>query len=522
MNFVAQMAGNGGEQIGGEPTSGTDGCYVAPGYRLNSPCDNVIARFPEMFYEHSITRRTYLDMQQGSGSFLSRANVLYTQANIALGFTLPWSGQQIQTLYDPVYEGQSALAYYRDRMGFRFVLRQASASAWAANGDGTLQFDGKIQNVGWGQLFNKKAVNVILKSPSTGFVSNVVLTDIDPYAWQPAAVGPISSPATYGASYGAMPDSTATNTAAWRDVSFAIPMSAFGVLPVGDYNIYLKINDPYEQSANKRSIQFANNGANTWDNTLGANLIGSTTVVLSPNDVVTFTTPAPAGAEYGSSFAVAASGLGTGAITYTSDGVVCTNVGATYTMIAGSGTCTVTASQAADSTYASASASEYVTATNANASVSVSLTSGTNPSTYGDSITFTAMVTGDNGMLKRRNGAKPMDVTGTVSWSANTGCAVSTVSGYPGGATCTTTTLAVGAANVVTANYSGDANHNGGSGSVSQAVNPASQTIRVSVPAPPTATNRSSFTVVATAGGAACRWCLPALVRASTNTERIR
>ena len=74
------------------------------------------------------------------------------------------------------------------------------------------------------------------------------------------------------------------------------------------------------------------------------------------NDV-TFTTPAPASAEYGSTFTVAASGLGTGAITYTSDGVVCTNSGASYTMISGTGACTVTATQAADSNYQSASAS---------------------------------------------------------------------------------------------------------------------------------------------------------------------
>jgi hypothetical protein len=77
---------------------------------------------------------------------------------------------------------------------------------------------------------------------------------------------------------GAMPDSRATNTDAWRDLNFSVKMSAFGSVPAGDYDIYLKINDPKELSANKRSIRFANKG-NNWNADLGANLIGSTKVL---------------------------------------------------------------------------------------------------------------------------------------------------------------------------------------------------------------------------------------------------
>jgi hypothetical protein len=53
-------------------------------------------------------------------------------------------------------------------------------------------------------------------------------------------------------------------------------MSAFGEVPGGDYDIFLKINDPRETSTNKRCIQFANH--DIWNTSLGANLIGSTTV----------------------------------------------------------------------------------------------------------------------------------------------------------------------------------------------------------------------------------------------------
>jgi trimeric autotransporter adhesin len=203
-----------------------------------------------------------------------------------------------------------------------------------------------------------------------------------------------------------------------------------------------------------------------------------TQTVNQATNTVTFTTPPPPSAVYGSSFTVAASGLGTGAITYTSDGVVCSNVGTVYTMIAGSGTCTVTATQAADTNYQSASASSPVTATLAQSTLSVALTNGTNPSSYGQSLTFTATLTSNTGMVTRRSqtrgqiGVKPV-VDGSVTWSTNTGCGTTAVTGgYPGTATCTTSVLRVGN-ETVTADYPGDANHTAASSSVKQQVEPS-------------------------------------------------
>ncbi len=241
--------------------------------------------------------------------------------------------------------------------------------------------------------------------------------------------------------------------------------------------------------------------ASDSNHTTASNSVSQT--VNQANDTVTFTTPAPASAEYGSSFTVAASGLGTGAITYTSDGVVCTNSGATYTMIAGSGTCTVTATQAADSNYNAGSASESVTAEPAQGSVSVSLTSGTNPSTYGDSITFTATVSSDTGAVKGRKTTKrPRDLNGSVSWSGNTGCASSSVSGNPTQtATCTTSILA-GGTNTVTATYTAsDSNHTTASGSINQTVNVGNNSVTFNTQAPATAEYGSSFTVAASGLG---------------------
>jgi len=145
-------------------------------------------------------------------------------------------------------------------MGYRLVLRDANASEFVKQ-NSTLKFEGKIQNVGFGNVINKKKVSVILKSKD-GSKAYEASTNLDARDWLTAEDG----------------DSRADNTDAWRDLNFSINMEAFGNVPAGDYDIYLKINDPKEQSANKRCIRFANKG-NCWNADLGANLIGTTTVL---------------------------------------------------------------------------------------------------------------------------------------------------------------------------------------------------------------------------------------------------
>jgi len=182
----------------------------------------------------------------------------YTKEKIDIDITFPHNNKTVRVLYDPVYEGKNVLEYFRDRMGYRLVLRQAKASEWVKQ-NGVLGFEGKIQNVGFGPLVNRKNVSVILKSKD-GSDSYMAATNLDARDWRPDL------------------DSRADNTAAWRDLNFSIDMGTFGEVLAGDYDIYLKINDPKEQSANKRSIRFANKG-NSWNADLGANLIGSTAVI---------------------------------------------------------------------------------------------------------------------------------------------------------------------------------------------------------------------------------------------------
>jgi hypothetical protein len=165
-----------------------------------------------------------------------------------------------------------------------------------------------------------------------------------------------------------------------------------------------------------------------------------------------------------------------------SDSLTCT---ATFTPngITVDGAYIMSASFAGDGNYGGSGSpqNDNFSITKATSSTSVSLTGGTNPSGYGSSVTFTATIDGEYGMAKtgKRRKAGPEGVTsGSVTWSANTGCAVSPVTSLPATVTCTTPALPAGA-DTVLATYSGDSNHSGSSGSVGQTVSQQTPTINV-------------------------------------------
>jgi hypothetical protein len=184
--------------------------------------------------------------------------------------------------------------------------------------------------------------------------------------------------------------------------------------------------------------------------------------------------------------------------------ITCTN---TYppTPADGAGYYTETATFFGDANYTASSSTQQNNFAINQASSAMSLASTVNPSTYGQPVTFTATIDAENGNVRGRanKGRKPLIVSGSVTWSSNTGCGTTPVTaGYPGTATCTTSALPAGT-NTVTASYSGDGNHGGSSATLSsgQVVNQGSQFIAVKVAPPPQAQYHSSFTVVATGGG---------------------
>jgi len=231
----------------------------------------------------------------------------------------------------------------------------------------------------------------------------------------------------------------------------------------------------------------------------------TTNATLAPQ-TITFTTSAPANATYGQSFTVAATGGASGnSVVFTSAGS-CSNSGATYTMTSGTGTCSVIANQAGSTNYAAAA--QVTQSTNATlATASISVGSSQNPAIFGQSVTFTATINGQFGQVKGRNGrtkAKPETVTGTVTWSTNTGCGTTTVSaGNSGTATCTTSSLPLGT-DTITATYSGDSNHSGGTATLTggEVINQYSTTTAVASTLNPATYGQSvSFTANVTSSG---------------------
>ena len=106
----------------------------------------------------------------------------------------------------------------------------------------------------------------------------------------------------------------------------------------------------------------------------------------------------------------------------------------------------------------------------ANAATSTSISSDLNPSTYGDSVTFTATISpspSGAGTVTFKDGATVLCASATVITDA---------------ATCTTSTLAAGT-HPITAEYSGASGFAASTGSLSQVVNQAPSTTLVSCPA---------------------------------------
>ena len=168
-----------------------------------------------------------------------------------------------------------------------------------------------------------------------------------------------------------------------------------------------------------------------------------------------------ASALYSTSFTVAATGGASGnPVTFTSSGA-CSNLGATYSMTSGTGTCSVIANQAGNSNYAAAPA---VTVTVAAIPATQSIVFNQNaPATAAYNSNFTVTATG---------GASGNPVTFTSSGACSNSGAVYTMTSSAG--TCS-----------VIANQAGNDNYSAAP-TVTQTVtaNPASQTITFTQSAP--------------------------------------
>jgi hypothetical protein len=206
----------------------------------------------------------------------------------------------------------------------------------------------------------------------------------------------------------------------------------------------------------------------------GSTLTSNMPFVVVPTQTITFTTAAPATAVYDTSFTVAASASSGLPVTFTSAGA-CTNSGSTYTMNAGTGTCSVIANQVGNAQYLPA---PQVTQSTAAVLASQSITFTVNaPASAVYNSSFTVAATASSGLA--------------VAYSSAGACTNS-------GATYTMT-ASTGSCSVI-ANQAGNGNYSAAPQvTQSTAATVASQSITFTTSAPASAGYHSSFTVVASA-----------------------
>ena len=139
----------------------------------------------------------------------------------------------------------------------------------------------------------------------------------------------------------------------------------------------------------------------------GAGAGGQIIITYKTNQTITVTTPAPASAAYNSQFTVAATASSGFAVAYSSGSpAVCTNSGATFTMIAPTGTCIVQYDQAGDANdwNAAPQVTNNVTATKADQTISVTTPA---PASAAYNSQFTVAATASSGFAVAYSSGSP-------------------------------------------------------------------------------------------------------------------
>src|SRR6266851_1301612 len=225
------------------------------------------------------------------------------------------------------------------------------------------------------------------------------------------------------------------------------------------------------------------------DSNYNASTATMTQTVAKITPTVTVTTSGPS--IYGSSVTITASlpAGTTGTVAFTSGGtalgtatVTPAGTAAIATTVLPVGTDTITATYGGDSTNNSATGT--TTQTVSKASPSIALVSSANPTSFDQSVIFTATL--------------PTNVTGTVIFTSG-GTTLGTSPVANGVATATTSTLPIGS-NPITATYSGDGNNNTATASLTQTVNKGTPTVTVTTSGPSTYGGAVTITTTIPAG----------------------
>ena len=248
---------------------------------------------------------------------------------------------------------------------------------------------------------------------------------------------------------------------------------------------YIPANGSFNWSTRLATFKFPSCGANLAASTtvLAANPSGSSTYGTTVQ--FTATVSGGSGTPTGTvTFSDGSTTLGTGSLNSTGTAMLSTSA-------LGAGLHQITTSYSGDSTYSGSSSSPISYQVN-KAGTSTAVSSSLPTSTQGQSVTFTATVTSNTSGTP----------TGSVTFLDN-GTSLGTSSLSNGQATFSTSTLSVGS-HTITAQYGGDSNFSGSSGTTTQTVNAAQAGFTITA-SPTSASVRAgktaTYTVTVTASG---------------------
>ena len=150
--------------------------------------------------------------------------------------------KEIYTNKNSVYQGETGYKYIENHLGYRLVIRDVNMICTKRK----INIGINIENVGFGNIIRKKQLGFFLKNENNQYY---IESDIDIRKQLNEKMYELT-------------------------IAEELPKN----VKIGEYEVYLKIEEPYESLKNNNyySIKLANN--NVWNENLGANYIGNITI----------------------------------------------------------------------------------------------------------------------------------------------------------------------------------------------------------------------------------------------------
>ncbi|MES1971080.1 MAG: DUF4832 domain-containing protein [Pseudomonadota bacterium] len=150
---------------------------------------------------------------------------------------------------------EGCMAEVRQKMGYRIELVRATHPAHSVPG-ARMTLDMVVRNTGWARIFNRRAVEILLRDPASGRVRRISASGADPRSWTPG-----------------------------RDSAASLALALPDDLAAGTYELWFALPDPDRRLAGdpRYAIRVANADdqahGQRWDAVLGAFDLGTTVAI---------------------------------------------------------------------------------------------------------------------------------------------------------------------------------------------------------------------------------------------------